>query len=196
MLTMLHRSSLHVANLSNLLWLRSLCNAHPGTACHLFSIDGDLVRLHAQLADHQVDELCAELDVALLIPRFDRAGLQAALLKAAAGLTPSLRSDLAINNLRNLERLCEACRDSAGHAVWTFHISQDAAEAYRTLDDHQLVALCRFLDTSAFIPRYSAAQLTTLLDKPPGMRAVYAAACEDDMAVDSPAAHRNRFLAH
>lgn len=188
-------SSLRIANLTNLLWVRRECLMAHGAAT-LFALDSDAVACYVALADSAIEALCGELDVSLLIPRFD-AG---ALLSMAATIVqhPPIRArtGLELNNLRNLHDLRQACERSSAEALWTYRISQETATAYRALDDAAVLALCGHLTVSAFVPRYAAAQLTRILDKPAGSRAVFAAAYEPDIAEANHAARRSIYLAH
>ena len=190
-------AALRVANLIGMVWLREQCKASATRASLLFGIDADDAQRYAQLAPGAIEGLCSELDLALLVPRYDQRSLPAVLAAAGrAAVVKSLPGDLELHNLSNLQALRDTCRRSPGEAVWAYGIGHEAAVAYAALDDAAVVALGRALGVSAFVPRYRPAQLAELAAKPAGMRALFAAAFEPEVIPTEDAARRGAFLTH
>lgn len=189
-------SSLHVTNLTDLIWLRKECRASAERAGRLFDLSPEVAIFYRELSDGALESLCGELDLALLVPRFDSKTLPLALAKAGRGHRERHSGDLELHNLGNFQALREACKRCNGDAVWAYRINQETADAYRTIDHGEVVALCKSLSVSAFLPRYGAVEMTRILDKPVGARAMFAAAYEVDVAAASEAARRSIFLTH
>jgi hypothetical protein len=189
-------SALHVANLTCLAWLRKECRACAARAAHLFDLSPDAAALYRDLADDAVEALCSELDLSLFVPRFDSESLPPALADARQRRRERRPLDLELHNLGPLQALRDACQRSNGDAVWTYRINQETADAYRALDHGDVVALCKALTVSAFLPRYHAAELARILERPAGARALFATAYEPDVAAASEAARRSVYLTH
>lgn len=189
--------TLHVLNLANLRWLRAECRASLDGACNLFGIEHSAAARYRDLDDPCADALCVELDVSLFVPRFDAASL-ARLVPgtAAADVAAGRWSDLDLHNLRNLQGLHDACNGSSAHAVWVYRIDQETAAAFRALPGTAILALCKLFSVSAFAPRYDAASIAKVLDKPQGSRALFAAAYELEIQAAGEAVRRNAYLMH
>jgi len=175
-------SALHVANLSSLVWLRKECQDCAEVAERLFDLEAADMRFYLGLSDAEIELLCSELDMSLFIPRYAASALPSALdaCRQLSGGEGSSR-DLELHNLRNLQALRELCEASTGDAVWTYRIDRQTVRAYRTLDYGDVIMLSKVLRVSAFLPRYDAAQAAKILEKPPGARAIYAAAFETEV---------------
>jgi hypothetical protein len=189
-------SALHVTNLTGLVWLRKHCRACPSRAAKLFELDHETALFYRDLSDASIEALSSELDLSLLIPRFDRHTLPAAIAGAQRNRRERRPTDLELHNLRHLQALRDACQRSSGDAVWTYRIHQETADAYRELDHDRAVALCKTLTVSAFLPRYDATAASRILDRPAGSRALFAAAYETDIVATREAARRSTFLTH
>jgi hypothetical protein len=189
-------SALHVTNLTGLVWLRKHCRACPSRAAKLFDLDDETALFYRDLSDESIEALCSELDLSLLIPRFDSHTLRAAIASAQGRRRDRRPTDLELHNLRHLQALRDACQRSSGDAVWTYRINQETADAYRELDHDRAIALCKTLSVSAFLPRYDATAASRILDRPSGSRALFAAAYETDIVAASEAARRSTFLTH
>ena len=189
-------SALHVTNLTSLVWLRKECADDPQRAAQLFCLEQSDARFYGELADFAIEALCSELDLSLLVPRFDCRTLPSVLAECRQQRRERPPSELELHNLRNLQALRETCLRSHGDAVWTYRIDHETADAYRCLEHASVVALCQALTGSAFVPRYEADLVARILDKPPGARAVFAAAYETDVAAASEAARRSIYLTH
>jgi hypothetical protein len=188
--------TLHVRNLTGLLWLRNACTQNLTWAEHLFGLRSSAALFYRDLADMDIEALSAELDLSIFVPRFDAVTLIQALEVAAhaSGCTP--RSDLELHNLASLQALRDDCLLSAADAVWAYRMDQTTAEAYRRLDYDQVIALSKSLDVSALLPRYDPSQVARILSAPSGARASFAAAYESDLAAQTEAARRSLFLTH
>lgn len=189
-------SALHVTNLTGLVWLRKHCRACPSRATKLFDLDDETALFYRDLSDESIEALCSELDLSLLIPRFDGHTLRAAIASAQGRRRDRRPTDLELHNLRHLQALRDACQRSSGDAVWTYRINQETADAYREFDHDRAIALCKTLSVSAFLPRYDATAASRILDRPSGSRALFAAAYESDIVAASEAARRSTFLTH
>lgn len=188
-------SWLHVANLTGLVWLRTQCRDSIEGATGLCDIDEQAALFYRELSDGAMEALCSELDVSLFVPRSDSTSLPGALAARDGG--PGGRpADLEIHNLGQMQALCDACHRSIGEAAWIYRIDRETAEAYRALTHDLVVRLCKALKVCALLPRYSAVEAARILDKPPGSRALFAAAYETDIAVASEAARRGVYLTH
>lgn len=189
----MHPDTPHVLNLRNLLWLRSECARCAEGAARRFSLDVDSVHLYRDLSEDTIDAVSRELDISLLVPRADVHRL------CAQGRNSSdLGNDceLAMHNLQNLHVLHDTCLHSNGDAVWVFRISQETAQAYRSLKHEQLHAVCEVWQTSLVVPRYNAQALAKLLETPAGARGFFAAAYETEIALANEAARRSIYLTH
>ncbi|CAG1018621.1 hypothetical protein BURC_03419 [Burkholderiaceae bacterium] len=174
--------ALHVTNLAGLIWLREECRHDLGHAAYLFDIVEEEARFYLELPDSAIDALCTELDLSLFVPRFDSRAL-VALVAESRDVSGGLRaSHLELHNLAGLEALSDACRRSTADAVWIYRINRQTAEAYRALRHRDAVAICSLLAVSAVVPRYDRHDITRILDKPAGSRAMFAAAYEPDIA--------------
>ena len=189
-------SALHVTNLTGLVWLRKHCRACPSRAAKLFELDDETALFYRDLSDESIEALCSELDLSLLLPRFDGHTLRAAIASAQGRRRDRRPTDLELHNLRHLQALRDACQRSSGDAVWTYRINQETADTYRELDHDRAIALCKTLSISAFLPRYDATTASRILDRPAGSRALFAAAYETDIVAASEAARRSTFLTH
>jgi len=189
-------SFLHVANLSSLIWLRQELAEDPQRAARLFSLGPTDAASYGQLSDFDIEALCNELDLSLFVPRLDGVTLPAVLAECAQPATEIPSSDLVLHNLRNLQALRDTCIRSPGEAVWAYRIDHDTANAYQCLEHASAMALCRRYSRSVLVPRYEASVMTRILDKPPGAKAIFAAAYEMDVAVTGEAARRFPYLAH
>lgn len=189
-------SALHVTNLTGLVWLRKQCRACAARAAKLFDVHNEAVLFYRDLSDSAIEALCRELDLSLFVPRFDSRTLPAALAAASGRRRERKPTDLELHNLGQLQALRDACHRSVGEAVWIYRVNQETADAYRTLDHGQAVALCKTLTVCAFLPRYDAAEAARILDKPAGSRALFATAYETDIAAASEAARRSVYLTH
>jgi len=188
-------SSLRVANLTSLMWLREQCRAPDEQAASLFGIDDDTVRFYRDLSDVAIEALSRELDVSLFVPRFDNKTLPAALDAECSGHAQAA-TGLALHNIASLQALCDVCRHSVAEATWIYRINRETAEAYAALDHDQVVSLSRTLTACALLPRYDASGAARILDRPAGSRALFAAAYEPDTAPTGEAARRSFHLAH
>jgi len=189
-------SALHVTNLTGLVWLRKHCRACTDRAARLFDFDNEAALFYRDLSDGAIEALCSELDLSLFVPRFDSQTLPAALADTRGGRRERQPTDLELHNLGHLQALRDACQRSSGHAVWTYRVNQETADAYRALGHDQVVTLCKTLTVSAFLPRYDATEAARILYKPAGSRALFAVAYETDIAAASEAARRSVYLTH
>jgi hypothetical protein len=189
-------SALHVTNLTSLVWLRKECADDPQRAANLFRLLPNDAHFYGNLSDVAIEALSGELDLSLFVPRFDCRTLPSRLAECRQQRRERPPSDLELHNLRNLHALRETCLRSNGDAVWTYRIDHETADAYRCLEHASVVALCHALATSALVPRYEADLVARILDKPPGAKAMFAAAYESDVAAASEAARRSIHLTH
>jgi hypothetical protein len=189
-------STLHVTNFTGLVWLRKQCRACMERAEKLFDIDNEAALFYRDLPDREIEALCRELDVSLFIPRFDSRTLPATLAAVAGNCRERKPTELELHNLGHLQALRDACHRSAGDAVWIYRVNRETADAYHTLEHHQVVALCKTLTVCALLPRYDATEAARILDKPAGSRALFAAAYETEIAAASEADRRSAYLTH
>lgn len=198
MFAMSTSARLLVINLTGLLWLRQRCRASLDEATLLFALDHQGALFYRALSDASIEALCRELDVSLFVPRFDSNTLPAALAEGNQGGDADPRPDgLELHNLMHLQALRDACDRGAGEAAWRYRISRATVDAYRALGDGQAAALCKRLTVCALVPRYDAALAARILEKPPGTRALFAAAYESETgAVSTEAALRSAYLTH
>jgi hypothetical protein len=188
--------ALHVANLTGLTWLRKECRANLQRAAHLFAMDEATAAFYGALPDATLEAMCAELDLSLLIPRYDGRRLREAVATARTNGSGRHRPDLAARNLAQLQAVREASERSMGDAVWIYRISQETATAFRELAHDDAIALAKALDLSVLVPRYAAGEARRILDRPPGARALFAAAYETEIAASAEAVQRCHFLTH
>lgn len=188
--------TLHVTNFTGLVWLRKQCRACMERAEKLFDIDNEAAAFYRDLSDGAIESLSRELDVSIFIPRFDSRTLPEAPGVCRSGGRERRPTDLELHNLGHLQALRDACHRSVGEAVWIYRINRETADAYRSLEHAQVVALCKTLTVCALLPRYDATEAASILDKPAGSRALFAAAYETEIAAAGEAARRSAYLTH
>lgn len=180
--------SLHVDNHTRLLWLREECRGDLAVARRVFGLEPSDAEFYRDLDDESIEALGRELDVALLVPRFDGRELATVMeTRPAFGGRPA-PTRLELHNLLLLNELCEACRFRRADAVWVHRINEETARVYAGLDPARAFALSRALTISAFVPRYDAVEAARILRRPAGVRALFAATYERDITPPDKAA--------
>ena len=174
-------SQLQIHNLSNLQHVREACRATPEQAIRLFAMTQADVSAYVGLSNEESLSFAFELDVSVLVPRFDSATLRTLATCFPNPDAAMLGTPLQVLNLLNLHALRETCRRSDGEAAWAYRIDLATAQAYANLDDAALMTIGVGLPYSAFVPRYRASNLQALQSKPHKARGLFAAVMESDL---------------